>query len=222
MFEQEIEMEKQQSSAVPLLLIVALTLVILGFATYYVIEARRVVTTPEAANVIIDVLKAQGPTTVSFHTGSVKEQSDESVNDPRYKLLKKLGVIDIGKTKNYKTPVTLTPKGKELLAEIQGVKQSDEDGVESYVVPLADRRLADVTNITMTSTGHGAVQFTWQWEPNALGEGFDAANETLGAFTSWERATLIDKHGVRFYHEAPTKGVIAVVRTPQGWQIATE
>src|SRR5215469_14062832 len=42
MFEQELEMEKRQSSVVPLLLIVTLILVIVGVAGYYVLEGRQV------------------------------------------------------------------------------------------------------------------------------------------------------------------------------------
>lgn len=223
MFEQEVELEKRQSAAVPLLLIAMLIIVIVGFAGYYVIESRKVLTTPDAANLVIDVLKTQGPTTVSFHTGMIKERADENPRDPRYRLLQKVGVLEVGKAKGATTPVVLSPRGSELLKQIAGVKQSTEaNGNEAYVVPLAFRKLVDVSNVTMTGMGRATVQFTWQWEPNALGDSFDTAGPNLKSFSTWDRQTLIENHGARFYHETPTKVVIAVKKTPQGWRVATE
>ena len=70
MFEEEIEMEKQQSSVVPLLLVVALVVATVGAAVYFLIQGRQVLTTQEATNLAVEVLKAQGPATVKFHTGA--------------------------------------------------------------------------------------------------------------------------------------------------------
>jgi hypothetical protein len=223
MFEQEIELEKKQGGALPLLLMVALIVAFVGVAAYFLIQSRKVLSTPEAANVVIDVLKAQGPTMVSFHTGLVKDNYSESASDPRYRLLQKAGVIKIGKAKGYSTQVDLTPKGRELLQQIPGVKQSKEsDSSFAYVVPLATRKLMDVSNVTMAGPERAAIYYSWQWEPNALGENFNAGGSGLAGFNTWDRSSLIDKYGARFYHEPPTKTAIAVVKTPQGWKLATE
>ena len=48
MFEQEIEMEKKQSSVVPLLMIIGLIVSIVGVAFYYLLENRKVLTVQEA------------------------------------------------------------------------------------------------------------------------------------------------------------------------------
>ena len=42
MFEQEIEMEKRESSVIPLLMIVGLIVSIVGIAVYYLLENRKV------------------------------------------------------------------------------------------------------------------------------------------------------------------------------------
>jgi len=223
MFEQEIELEKKQGGALPLLLMVALILAFVGVAGYFLIQSRKVLATPEAANLVIDVLKVQGPTTVSFHTGRVKDGYDENAADPRYRLLQRAGVINIGKAKGYAKEVALTPKGKDLLQQIAGVKQLKEsNGSFSYVVPLATRKLVDVASVTMAGPERATIQYSWQWEPNALGENFNAGASGLAGFNTWDRSALIDKFGARFYHEAPTKVAIVMAKTPQGWRFATE
>jgi hypothetical protein len=52
MFEQEIAMEKQQSSVVPLLLIITLIVSLVGVAVYYVIENRKVLASVEAITLV--------------------------------------------------------------------------------------------------------------------------------------------------------------------------
>jgi len=52
MFEQEIEMEKRQSSVVPLLLIVCLIISVVGVAGYYLIQTRKVVSNQEASAIV--------------------------------------------------------------------------------------------------------------------------------------------------------------------------
>ena len=42
------------------------------------------------------------------------------------------------------------------------------------------------------------------------------------SFNTWDRATLIQKHGANFYHGEPTKVTLALMKTDKGWQIATE
>lgn len=223
MFEQEIELEKKQSGTLPLLLMVSLIVALVGVAVYFLAESRKVLAPSEAATVVTNILNAQSPPTVSFHTGLVKEGYVESPRDVRYKALEKAGLLKVGKTKSGKAPVTLTAKGSELLKQIPNVKQSkDPDGTEAYVVPLAARKLVEISKITMNGPERATVQFVWRWEPNALGESFDAAGSMLAGFKTSDRVQLIDKHGARFYHDAPTKVTIALAKAQQGWQAATE
>lgn len=223
MFEQEIEMEKHGSSVVPLLLISALILAVVGAAAYFVIQSRQVLPAPEATNIVTQVIQAQGPATVHFHTGKVEPSMNDKPEDPHYRLLAKLGLVTIGKPKGMAYPVALTPKGQELLKQIPGVKQSMErDGTEAYLVPLADRKLVSISKITMTGTGRATVEYIWKWEPNTLGESFDASGAAVKSFNTWDRGTLIRKYGAGFYHDAPQKAAIATVKEDKGWQLATE
>lgn len=223
MFEQEIELEKKQSGALPLLLMVALIVALVGVAVYFLAQSRKVLAPEEASNVVTNILSSQAPPTVTFHTGLVRYGYEESPKDVRYRLLEKAGVLTVGKTKGEKAPVSLTAKGSELMKQIPGIKESkDADGTEAYVVPLAARKLVEVSKIAMSGPERAKVQFSWRWEPNALGQSFDASGNALSKFSAQDRVQLIDKHGARFYHDAPTKVVIALVKAPQGWQPATE
>jgi hypothetical protein len=224
MFEQEIEMEKRQSSAVPLLLIIGLIVGLVGLAGYFLVQSRKVLTNAEASQVVNDVMKAQGPITVSFHTGMVKERSDESVKDPRYRLLEKSGIITIGKTKGEKTSVSLTANGEELLKQIPGVTRTkDDDGKEALVVPLATRQLVQVLKVKMNGPERAAIQYSWKWQTNAIGENFDASGGKLAAFNTWDRIALIDKFGARSFQDPPVTVVVSVVKNQQGtWQLAME
>jgi len=224
MFEQEMEMEKRQSSVVPLLLIVALTLGIVGVAAYYIIESRKVLTMPEASSLSLQVIESQGPATLSFHTGMVHESVSERTQDPHYRLLEKIGVLKRGNAKGWVTPIALTPKGEQLLSQISGVQKSKEsDGTEAYVVPLAERKLIGVSRVLMTGTGRATVEFSWQWQANPLGESFEASGPTVQSFNTWDRATLIQKYGANFYHQGPKKVAFAAVKTDKnGWQLAAE
>src|SRR5215467_10737990 len=124
MFEQEIELEKRENSMVPLLLIVALILAVVGVAGYYLLQSRKVLTNAEATEIANAALKAQGPATVTFHTGMVKGSVDDKPRDPHYALLEKAGLIKLGKdTGAYGTitPVQLTAEGQKLLSDISGV-----------------------------------------------------------------------------------------------------
>src|SRR5215472_14413529 len=116
MFEQEIEMEKRQSSVVPLLLIVGLIICVVGVAGYYAMESRKVVTSEQATTLIQVALQAQGPATVKSHTGMVAANVSDKPHDPNYRLLEKAGYLKLGKdTGQYGTitPVSLTPKGEQ-------------------------------------------------------------------------------------------------------------
>jgi hypothetical protein len=224
MFEQEVEMETRQSSVVPLLLIVALIVTMVGVAVYYLLQSKQVLTNDQASPVIAASLKATGPVTIHFETGLVKASIDEKPHDPNYRLLEKAGLIKIGKDQGWKTPVALTPKGKCLLESIAGVNKSkDKDGSDIYAVPLAERRLAEISKINTTGTGRATVEFTWKWETNQLGDLFDAGGPMVKSFNTWDRATLIDKYGAHFYHAEPTKAALAFARGDNGtWQIFIE
>jgi len=225
MFEQELEMEKH-SSVVPLLLIVALILAIVGVAGYYIIENRKVLSMQEATSVATSVLHDQGPVMLRFHTGLVRSSVDDSGHAPHYRLLEKAGLIRVGKdTGRYgeNTPVTLTPAGEALLARIPDINKSNEkDGSTVYLVPVAERKLVEVSNIKMLSPTRATIDITWKWDSNQLGDLLDAAGPTVKSFNTWDRATLIQKHGANFYHDPPTKVTLALAKSDKGWGIATE
>ena len=227
MFEQEIEMEKRESSVVPLLLIVALILAIVGFAGYYLIENRKVLSMQEATQIATSVLHDQAPPNMRFHTGFVKSSVDDNPQGVHYKLLEKAGLIKLGKAQGtYGTtvPVVITTAGQEFFKRIDGVTTvKEKDGTELYVVPVAERKLSAVSKVNMISPTRATMTLTWTWKPNALGELLDAAGHTVKSFNTWERATLIQKYGADFYHGAPTEVTLALAKADNGtWQIATE
>jgi hypothetical protein len=223
MFEQEIEMEKKESSIVPLLLIVALIVGVVGVALYFVAESRRVLTTAEAAPVILASFESQGQPTVRFQTGTFKAGTGENPRDPQYRLLEKAGFLKIGKEVKGKTQVSLTGEGEAVLADLAGVKKSnDNEGHDKYVVPLAQRKLVEVGKITMVTPYRANVEYTWSWEPNKAGDVFDAAGSVVKAFSAWDRSVLIEKYGANFYHDAPKKVVVAMSKGDKGWKVATD
>jgi len=226
MFEQEIEFEKRESSVVPLLLIVAMILMFVGVAGYYVWQNKQVLSTAEAGNVISASLKAQGPAVVQFHTGMVKASINEKPQDPHYRMLEKIGIVKLGKANAAGRifPIAITPQGEKLLAEIPDVqKVREKDGTDLYVVPLAQRRLMEISKVTMVNPERATVQYTWKWEPNKVGNFFDVAGSTVKSFNTWERATLIEKYGANFYHGDPTAVQVSLIKNQSKvWQIATE
>jgi hypothetical protein len=223
MFEQEIELEKRESSVVPLLLIITMIVVFVGVAGYYIWQNKQVLGTDQASAVLKASLKAQGPAVVHFHTGFVKASVEERPESPHYRLLDKAGIIKLGKVRGRTTPIAITAQGEKLLSEIPDViKTKEKDGTDAYVVPLATRQLAEITKITMLSPERAAVQYTWKWDPNKLGNLFEASGSLVKSFNTWDRATLIEKSGANFYHGEPTKVAVVLVKSDQGWQIALE
>ncbi len=227
MFEQEIEMEKRESSVVPLLLIVALILVIVGFAGYYLIENRKVLSMQEATQIATSVLHDQAPPTMRFHTGLVKSSIDDNPQGVHYKLLEKAGLIKQGKPQGtYGTtfPVVITSAGQEFFKRIESVTTvKEKDGTQLYVIPVAERKFNAVSSVKMISPTRATVTLTWSWKANAMGDLLDAAGPTVKSFNTWERGTLIQKYGANFYHGAPTEVTLALAKTDSGkWQIATE
>jgi len=221
MFEQELELEKKQSSAVPLLLIVVMIVALVGVAGYYIRESQKVLGMYDASSLAMAALNAQGPAVIRFHTGSLAPGMKPG--DPNYRLLDKAGLLKLGKEKGDRTPVTLTSAGQKQLSEIAGVeKTTEKDGTVSYVVPIAERRLLAVDRITMVDLAHATVAFTWQWEPNRLGEVFDVSGALVKSFKTWERATLISDYAANFYHGKAKQAVISVVKSDHGWKIPEE
>ncbi len=223
MFEQEMEMEERRGSFVPLLLIICLIVSFVTVATYFVLQSRRVLTTQETSPIITAALESEGPAMVHFHTGIIKASVEEKPHDPHYRLLEKMGFLKIGKDVGYKTPVSLTPKGEAFLKQLAGVKEEkDKDGTEAYSVPLARRRLVEISKITMVNPNRALVNYSWKWDTTAAGELFDAAGATVKGFNTWDRSTLISKYGAAFYHGEPTKVTLALTKGDNGWQVASE
>lgn len=222
-FEAEVKMEKQ-SSVLPLLLLLSLMAAVLGVVAYVVLEirARQPLSAREAGSVVETILKAQGPAVIHFHGGLVMPSVDEKPRDPHYRLLEKVGVVKTAKAAGGGTMVTLMPAG-ERLASIPGFKKwKNADGTTSYAIPLAQRQLVEISNVTMSGVNDATVQYTWKWVPNQLGDDFDAAGKLVKNFNTWDRATLIEKYGADFYHGDPTRASVNLVRTDKGWKIATE
>lgn len=227
MFEQELELEKKENTIVPLLLIVALILTVVGVAGYYLVQNRKVLTMEQATQVATSVLKEQGPATLQFHTGLVKSSVNDDPKAADYRLLEKAGLVTVGKgqgTYGNTYPVALTSAGEEMLKRIDGVITSPEkDGTKLYVVPLAERQLVRVSVIKMLSPTRANIIIAWGWKTNPLGDMFDVSGEMVRSFNTWDRATLIQKYGADFYHAAPTEVTLSLVKSNQDvWQIATE
>ncbi len=221
MFEQEIEMEKRNSSIVPLLLIVTLIVAIAGVSLYFVLESRKVLTNAEVSPVLLASIEGQTPVTLHFATGLLKTEVDQKPHDPNYRLLEKEGYLKIGKDVNYKTPVALTSKGQEWLTGIVGVKEAkNKDNNDEYTVPVAVRNLAEIGKITMLSPSKATVEYSWTWKTTPAGDLLDASGPAVKGFNTWDRSTLIDKYGANFYHAAPTKVAVLLVKGTKGWEIS--
>src|SRR5262245_33734368 len=118
---QDIDMERRQSSGVPLLLIIAMILAFVGVAAYYDLQNSTVLTATEADNEISASLKPDGPVTMHFKTGKVAASVQQRPHDANYRLLEKAGLLKIGTDNGRFTPVELTNKGEALFGEIPGV-----------------------------------------------------------------------------------------------------
>ncbi len=226
MFEQELELEQKSSSIVPLLLILALAGVIIGTAGYWFMQSKKVLTQPEATTVVTALLKTQGPAVLHFHTGAVKSSINEKPRDPHYKLLEKAGLVKVttGKGKAEVYNIALTPKGEsELTAFPEFQKSEEKDGTLLLAVPLARRKLVEVTKVTMNGPSMARVEYTWKWDPTSLGDIFDANGAMIKGFNIWETQALIEKYGANFYHADPKKVVVNLVKSDKGtWQLMSD
>jgi len=223
MFEQEVELEKSQSSTVPLLLIVAMILAIVGVAGYYTWQGTRVLSTQEGSGIVNAMLQQRGPVLIQVHTGNLTSSVNLKPHDPNYVLLEKAGLLKVGKDKGRITPVELTSQGESQIQEITGVKKTREkDGTDVYTIPIAQRRLLEVSKVTMHGPERATVEYSWRWEPNPLGDIFDASGKQVQSFNTWDRSTLINKYGADFYHGNPTKAALLLSKGDKGWQIGED
>ena len=224
MFEDEIKMEEKSSNWVPIAMALGLVLALAGGIAYFVMEAKRSVSEAEAAQVAAAVLKAQGPEQIHFHVGTLKPSVDEKLTDPHYRLLDKIGVINVGKPdKKGLLPVALTPEGKALLDACGKTAEKNPDGSEGVTATLADRKLIKVTRVEMLSPGRARIEYEWNWAPTQLGSDFDVNSKYVASMNSWDKLTLIQKYGVDYYADSKVKtDSIAVVWDDdhKAWKLA--
>lgn len=220
MFEAEIELEKKSSNWLPLLLILALALGVVGGVGYLIYQTKHgKLTQDEAAAAISSSLKTR-TAMLTFHSGTVQPSVTEKPDDPHYRLLEKAGFVKVGKAKGNAKQIELTATGEKLMTGFPEFQKSKEpDGTTVYMVPLAERKLVGVGNITMNGLSAATVEYTWKWEPNTLGDLFDANGTTFNSMPTWDRATLIQKYGSDFFHAEPAKAVVKMVKGDNGWKI---
>ena len=224
MFEAEVEMERR-SAFLPLLLLVCLVAGIVGMVTYVVfqVRAKTPLSAQEAGGIVAAALEGPGPAIIHFHTGLVKPSVIEKPGNPHYRLLEKAGIVKLAKAPRGGETVSLTAGGERLVTGLPGAKKWKEtDGTFSYQVPMAQRQLVSVTDITMIGVNNATVEYTWKWVPNQLGDVFDAGGPLVKGFNLWDRQTLINKYEVDFYHGSPTKSTLAFARTDRGWRISAQ
>lgn len=225
MFEEEIQLEKQSKSLSlknPFLYILLVIVAIgVGGAHWFIKQQKDI--TPDQAKVALEQsLKARGPAFVQFSVGDVRPSVKEKPRDPHYKLLEKAGFVKLANGTGGGVRVSLTPLGEGTFTRLpEFAKSKNLDGTQALRVPLAGRELVSVDKITMTSPNSATVEYTWKWEPNKIGEIFDATGSTVKTFSQWDRATLIKSYGVDFYHQQQ-KAKMNVVRSDKGWKVAVE
>jgi hypothetical protein len=205
-------------------LIILFVVILAGAGAFFLlVSSQKPASQEQATAIITDLLARQGPAKVKFSAGELTPSPDVHPHEPVYALLEKAGYVKLAKIKGNGVNVSITPLGKSNFARLPQLKQvKNADGYDDYVVPLADRQLVRVDQITMTSPNAAKVQYTWKWAPNRIGEDFDAAGSLVQSFNNWDRASLIEKYGVDFYHADPQKAVINLARADKGWKIATE
>lgn len=225
MFEQELELEKRESSIVPLLLILCLAGVIVGSVVYWVLQMRKSLTPEQATTVVSDIFKKQGPVTLIFRTGSVEPSINEKPRDPHYKLMEKAGLLKTADIRSKdRVNVTLTADGEKMISSIPELrKRDDKDGTTVYFVPLAQKKVVAITKVTMSGPNLARVEYTWQWAPTAVGDIFDTNSKFVKTFNIWDTQTLISKYDVNYYHGDPVKGTVNLVRGDNDqWKVAQE
>jgi hypothetical protein len=221
MFEAELEMEEREHSIIPLLLIIAVMLTIVGGVIFFVLQMHRQITPQQATPAVAAWLEQQSPAALHFRSGLVKSSVDEKPDDPHYRLLAKLGFLHLKILRDRSADVVLTPKGKEQLEAIPGYQATDTpDKTVAYEVPLARKQLVQVSRVTMQGAKAAVVEYTWKWATTPLGDLFDASNPTFKSFPTWDRAVLIDKYGVNYYHSDPIDARVRIVEIDGKWRVA--
>jgi hypothetical protein len=224
MFEAEVEMERR-SSFLPMLLMVCLVAGIIGMVTYVVFQVRSKtpLSAQEANGVVTAALQGPGAAIIHFRSGLVVSSVAEKPGDPNYRLLEKAGIVKLAKAPRGAELISVTPGGEKLVTAIPGFKKWKEpDATFTYQVPLAQRQLVSIANITMIGVNNATVEYTWKWVPNQLGDVFDAGGPLVKGFNLWDRQTLINKYEADFYHASPMKSTLALARTDQGWKISAQ
>lgn len=225
MFEQELELEKKESTIIPLILILALAGVIVGSVVYWVLQMRKTLPPEQATTVLSDILKKQGPVTLIFRTGSVEPSINEKPRDPHYKLMEKAGLLKTADLKGKdRVNVTLTADGEKVISSIPELrKREDKDGTTVYFVPLAEKKVVAITKVTMSGPNLARVEYTWQWAPTSLGDIFDTNSKFVKTFNIWDTQTLISKYDVNYYHGDPVKAAVNLVRSDNDtWKISQD
>ena len=150
LFAAEIEMERKSSSILPMLLVLGLVGVVLGTLVYFWKGSQEKLS-PEAATVAVNgILKGQGPAEIRFTTGTITSSVNDKALDPHYKLLAKAGILATKPRTWNSIFAEMTPAGEKVLAGIPGVEKStNPDKTITYLVPLAQRKLVSIDNITM-------------------------------------------------------------------------
>jgi hypothetical protein len=224
MFETEEQIEKTSSGSSARFLIILLIIILVGAGVvYFIVKSQKPLSQEQATVVIGGILKAKGPAIVHFHVGTVVPSVDENPRGPHYALLEKAGYLKLTKMTGGGTRVELTPLGTDMFPRFPEFKKiKNPDGTDGYIVPLSERKLVAVNSVTMSTPTTATVEYTWKWTPNKVGDDFDASGKLAQSFSSWDRATLIQKYGVDFYHAAPQKASIDLVRGDKGWKIATD
>jgi len=224
MFEAEVEMEKR-SSFLPVLLLVCLVAAIVGMVGYVVVQVRQrtPLSSQEASRIVAAALQGPGPAVLHFRPGLLVSSVAEKPGDPHYRLMEKAGLMKLAKAPRGAELISLTPAGEHLFSTIPDTKKWKEpDGTFSYQVPLAQRQLVNIVDVTMNGVNNATVQYTWKWLPNQMGDLFDAGGTTVKSFSLWDRQTLINKYEADFYHGDPTKSTLMLARGDQGWRISTQ
>jgi len=221
LFEQEVEMEKRSSWG-PLLLVIVLIGSILGGIGYYVLEMKKGLSQEEASAVINQMLNER-TSKLDFHVGKVVSGINEQAKDPQFKLLAKAGYLTIKDTGWDSIVATVTPAGEKAFSESPGFKKwKNADDTWTYEVVLATRKLAKIDSITLNGPAAAKVEYEWQWAPTKFGDLFDVDGDSLKGFNTWDRGKLIQKYGADYYHSAPKKEALRLLKGDKGWKIATD
>jgi hypothetical protein len=211
------------SSSIRFLVILFVVILAGAGAFYWLLSTQKPLNTEQATAALTEILKHQRPASVQFRAGEVQASVDVKPSDPHYALLQKAGYLKVSKMTGGRSKVEITPVGQEVFAKLTGLQKTKQaDGTEAYRVPLATRELVSVDKVTMTSHSTAKVLYQWKWVPNQVGDNFDTDGKLVAGFNNWDKQKLIENGGVDFYHGAPTRSTIDLIRDKGGWQILTQ